>query len=190
MHLSVRDLLRPAALAALLLAVPAAAQAAADKIPKPKVAVVDYQRLLKDSAAGKDVLRQIDAYRKDFQAEVRREEAKLREVEERLKRNRATMPADEFARKRREFEDQVISLQRRAQDSVRALDSAFQESMNRIHERLLPELEEVTRKQGYNVVIDRSKTTIAMRTIDVTEKVLEALDKKVPKLKVAKPAIK
>jgi outer membrane protein len=179
-----------ALLAHSALALASTARAASSTLPVPNVAVVDYERVLKECEAGKDVVRQIDAYRKEFQAEVRREEDKLRKVEDELKQQRATLPPDDFDKKRRAFEDRVITLQRRAQDSVRALESTFQESINKIHDMLLPQLEELTRKQGYNVVIDKTKVAIVLKTLDVTEEAIAALNKKVPKLKVAKPTIK
>lgn len=164
--------------------------APAAALPEANVAVVDYQRLLKQSAAGRHVHRQIDNYRKSFQAEVKREEEALRDVEEKLKRERDTLSASEFQKRKRNFEERVIALQRRAQDSMRALDRSFQESMSKLHNRVLPLVEDISGKQGYNVVIDRSKVVIVLKTRDLTDEVIAVLNKKIPKLKVPKPTTK
>ena len=164
--------------------------ASAAALPEANVAVVDYQRLLKQSAAGRDVHRQIDSYRKSFQAEVKREEEALRNVEEKLKRERDSLSASEFQKRKRDFEERVIALQRRAQDSMRALDRSFQESMNKLHTRVLPLVEDISNKQGYNVVVDRSKVVIVLKTRDLTDEVIAVLNKKIPKLKVPKPKAK
>jgi len=175
---------------ALLLAGLTATGADAAALPEAKVAVVDYQRILKQSEAGRDIHRQIDEYRKSFQASVKRDEDELRTVEEKLKQERATLPPAEFDKRRRAFEERVIALQRRAQDSMRALDDGFQVAMNNLHKEVLPLVKQVTEGQGYNVVVDRSKVVIVLKALDLTDEVIGVLNKQVPKLKVPKPTVK
>lgn len=156
-------------------------------LPAAKVAVVDYQRVLKESDAGKGIHRQIEGYRKTLQARIKQEEDKLRSAEDDLKRQRTVLKADEFERRRREFEEQVIALQRRAQDWMRALEQTYQESMNRLHDPLLPLVQEITHQRGYNIVVDNSKILVVAKGRDLTDEVIAQLNKKVPKIQVPKP---
>lgn len=163
---------------------------AAASLPDAKLAVVDYQRVLKQSEAGKDVHRQFDEYRKGFQAAVKHDEDELRAVEDKLKEEKPSLTPAEFEKRRRAFEDRVIALQRRAQDSMRALDNGFQQSMNDLHNKVLPLVKEISEQHGYNVVVDRSKVVIALKAIDLTDEVIDVVNKKIPKFKVSKPTVK
>ena len=62
--------------------------------------------------------------------------------------------------------------------------------MDKLHNRVLPLVEDISGKQGYNVVVDRSKVAIVLKTRDLTDEVIEVLNKKIPKLKVPKPKTK
>jgi outer membrane protein len=166
------------------------AGAVAATLPEAKFAVVDYQKVLKQSEAGQDVHRQFEDYRKSFQALVKHDEDTLRAVEEKLKQDRASLAPAEFEKRRRTFEERVIALQRRAQDSMRALDNGFQESMNDLHKKVLPLVKELSEKQGYNIVVDRSKVVIALKAVDLTDEVIDAVNKQIPKFKVPKPTVK
>jgi len=161
--------------------------AVAQSLPAAKVAVVDYQRVLKDSDAGRDIHRQIDAYRKTLQEKIKREEDKLREAEDELKRQRGTLKPDDFDKRRRQFEEKVIALQRQAQDWMRTLEQSYQESMSRLHEPLLPLVREMTQQRGYNIVVDNSKVLVVANERDLTDEVIQQLNKKVPKIQVPKP---
>lgn len=161
----------------------------AQSLPAAKVAVVDYQRVLKDSDAGRDIHRQISAYRKTLQERIKRQEDKLREAEDELKRQRAELKPDDFEKRRRDFEGKVIALQRQAQDWMRALEQTYQEAMSRLHEPLLPLVREMTEQQGYNIVVDNSKVLIVAKARDLTDEVIAQLNKKVPKIQVPKPKI-
>ncbi|MDP6706125.1 MAG: OmpH family outer membrane protein [Alphaproteobacteria bacterium] len=169
--------------------VPAAGAEAAEKLPEPVIAVLDSQRVLRDSKAGRDIRRQIDAYRKAYQAEIKAEEAKLRQIEDKLKRQRAVLAPDIFEKRRREFEQRVISLQRRVQDRTRALDRAFDSAMRELRKPLIPLVRDLTRRSGYNLVVDNSQVLMALKGRDITESVIAQLDKRISSMKVPEPTI-
>lgn len=160
----------------------------AEKLPVAVIAVLDNQRVLRESKAGRDIRRQIDAYRKAYQAEIKGEEAKLRETEDELKRQRAVLAPKIFEKRRRDFEARVISLQRRVQDRTRALDRAFDNAMQELRKPLIPLVRDLTRRLGYNLVVDNSQVLMVLKGRDITETVIAHLDKRVASVKVPDPA--
>lgn len=160
----------------------------AEKLPVSVIAVLDAQRVLRDSKAGRDIRRQIDAYRKAYQAEIKAEETKLRATEEELKRQRTVLAPDVFEKRRRDFEERVISLQRRVQDRTRALDRAFDGAMQELRKPLIPLVRDLTKQLGYNVVVDNSQVLMVLEGRDITETVIAHLDQRIASVKVPDPA--
>ena len=163
---------------------------AAEKLPVAVIAVLDAQRVLNESRAGRDIHRQVDAYRKAFQSEIKKEEAKLRDMEEELKRQRAILAPAVFEKRRRDFETRVLTLQRRAQSRSQVLKRSFDDAMRELRKPLLPLVRKLTARLGYNVVVDNSQVLMVVKGRDITETVIERLNEKVPSVKVAKPTSK
>jgi outer membrane protein len=173
------------ALAAGLLAT---GPAAAADLPPARIAVLDYQGVLRDSLAAQHVRRQVDEYRKAYQEEMAREEESLRAEEQELKRLAGSPPGPGFEERRRSFERRVQEAQRRTQDRARALDRLFNEAMVQIRRQLVPIVSELTKQMGFNLVVDKSQILFAARTLDVTDEVAARLNERLPRMDVPRPA--
>src|SRR4051812_26939328 len=104
----------------LLLSLPLTARAA-DPV---SIGVVDLQKLLTESAAGKDIQSQMETHKTKFLSEIGAQEQKLREDEKTLTDQRASLPADDFAKKAKDFEEKLNDTRRKAQDRKKALEEA------------------------------------------------------------------
>jgi len=161
--------------------------ALAQDLPVAVVAVVDYAKILKNADAAKDVSRQIQKFRKKFSEEVRADELRLRGVEAKLKRERAKLSAEEFNRRRKEFRDQVLAAQKRGQDRKRQLSHAMENAMRQIQRTVIPLVKEITKQDGYTLVVEKSQVLFASRAPEITDKVLLMLNKDLSTVKVLKP---
>lgn len=180
------------ALAALLLSTaPGGAQQAKpspdEKLPPAVVAVLDYQQVLRDSAAAKDIRRQIEGYRKSYQEEIAKEEETLRAEEAALKQQRAILSPEAFEERRRQFEKRVIEVQRKVQDRTRQLDQAFNQAMGELQAVLVPIVAEMTKSEKFNIVVEKSQVMFAASKLDITKGVIAQLDKRLTSVKVPKP---
>jgi Skp family chaperone for outer membrane proteins len=164
-----------------------AAPAAAADLPPARIAVLDYQAVLRDSLAAQQVRRQVDKYREDYQEEMSREEEQLRGEEQELKRLRGAIPAATFDTRRRNFERRVQEAQRRAQEQARSLDQVFNQAMSEVRRQMAPIVADLTKELGFNLVVDKSQILFAARAIVISEEVAAALNEKLPSLEVARP---
>lgn len=172
---------------ATLLWLVAATNAIAADIPPATLAVLDYQVVLRNCAAGRQIREQIEAYRSEFHNEIAGEEERLKQVEQTLQQQQTILSPEAFAEKRRQFERDVIDMQRRAQDRSRQLERAHNAGLGQIHEAIIPIVQQLTRKLGFNVVVDKTQVLFARRQLDITEQVLKELDAKLPRVEVPKP---
>ncbi|EWY42146.1 membrane protein [Skermanella stibiiresistens SB22] len=151
------------------------------------VAVVDVQLIMQESVAAKSIHKQLDAQRQTYQKEIAKQEDKLRGAEQELGRQRADLPPDAFEQKRREFEQQVAEVQRSVQTRKRVLDQAFNESMKKLHDGMLQVVAEVAGEQKASLVLAKQQVVLAEKSLDLTNPVLERLNKKMPTVAVTVP---
>src|SRR5512143_2985118 len=91
----------------------AAAPAAA--LLAPKIIVIDFQGVVRESAAARTIQQQINDLRTSYQEEFGAIEERLRNAEAQLTQDRETLSPDEFIERRRAFEQQITNAQREAQ---------------------------------------------------------------------------
>lgn len=182
---------------ALIGVAPATAQAssataqasAAAQFPAAVIAVVDIERIMKESAAGKSIRSQLDTRRASYQQQVEADEKKLRDAEQALIQQRATLTAEQFDVKRREFETQARTAQQRVQERARSLEAVFAEALGTIKQNVAQIVADLAKARGVTVVIDKSQVIVVESTLDITTSVLEQLNRKLPRLEVrAAPA--
>lgn len=162
-------------------------QPARAELKAPTIAVVDVQKILQESTAAQGVQKAIEAQRETYQKEISSLEEKLRTAEAELRKQQTILSADAFAGKRRDFEKQVADVQRTVQTRKRALDGALTDSMNQVQKTMVDIITEVAKEQGANVVLARHQVVLVETNLDVTDAVLDRLNKKLPKVAVTIP---
>jgi len=175
----------PAAPAAAAPAQPAGNKGEALKAPV--VAVVDVQRIMQESSASKGIQKAIESQRDSYQKEIQTLEDKLQNAENELRKQQTVLAPDAFAAKRRDFEKQVADVQRTVQERKRTLDTAFNDAMTHVQKTMLDIVQDIADERGANVVIPRNLLVLFASNLDVTESVLERLNKQLPQVAVTIP---
>jgi len=177
------------ALALFCMAATAAGSAAAQakKVPAAVIAVVDTQRVLRESAVGKDITRQIEQYSRSFQGELTRQQETLRKEEEELKRQQAVLAPDAFAQKRRDFEARAMEAQRQLQGRKQQLDRVANTALNQVKQSLVPIFKDLAKENGFNLLMEKSLTIDSAPSLEVTQQVVQRLDRAMPSLQVPPP---
>lgn len=152
--------------------------------PAPAIGIVDVQKVLRDSKASKSVRPTIDRMRKEFQQQVSAQEQRLRQAEQELSRQRAILAPEAFAQKRREFSDQARQAQVNVQKRRRALDLAFNETKNEILKSLIDVAQEVATEKKLNILVEKRFVFLSAKNLDVTNQIIERLDKRLPKVAI------
>jgi outer membrane protein len=164
--------------------------ARAEKMAPAVIAFIDYQKILRDAVAAKNIRQQIQVFRDEFQGELALSEESLRNEEQELKRQRALLSAEVFSAKRRAFEDNVARAQRSVQDRNRMLDRSYSQAMNQISVSVRKIVADMSEGLGFNYVVERSQIMFAKRDFNITKQVLEQLNAKLPTVEVPRPGKK
>ncbi len=155
-----------------------------EKLPAAVVAVVDYQRLLKESKAARAVRTEIENRRKRYREELRKQEQELLQQERELTRQRGVLSPAAYAKKRKEFERRAAEVQRQVQKRRRELDAVAAEAYARIREVIIRIMGELAEQRGLNLVLPSSAVLLFSPRIDLTAAVLEQLDARLPSVEV------
>jgi Skp family chaperone for outer membrane proteins len=167
--------------------VPVVAQA---ELKPPVIAVVDVPFILQESSAGKSIQKAIQAQREVYSKEIAAQEEKLRSAEQELGKQRAVLSQEAFAKKRRDFEKQIADVQREVQSRSRNLEQAFNESTRTVQGSLFEIIAAMVQDQGINMVLNKHQVVLVEKGMDLTQEVLERLNKKLPQVAVKIPPIK
>ena len=161
-----------------------ASPAAADALPPTVAAVIDYQRILRDSRAARAIRDQVESRRRLYQEEIAKEEQRLHEVDKDLAAQRNLLAPDAFDSKRQTFERDVAAVQRMAQERRRQLDQVAAVALGEVRSAMIEVVGELARSRGLNLVLPSSGLLLFSPEIDLTEEVLRRLDQQLPNIKV------
>lgn len=182
------------AMMAVVLGVSGMALAADDKkadAPKAeKLAVVDVQALMGKSKAGKSIETQVNKQRDAFKEEFSKLEKELVDMQKALEK--VDPKSEEFATKRKDLEKRMMEGNRLVQDRRQALDKAASQAVMELEKQIVMTVGEIAKSDGYTLVVRSQSVVVAESNLDITDKVLGALDKKISdvKVNVETPAVK
>lgn len=183
--LRLRALLGPLVLSAgLVLAAALAHPISAQKLPATVAAVIDYQRILQEARAARSIREQIERRRTAYQEEIGQEEQRLREADQAFAKQRSLLTPEALAEKRREFEQEVVEVQKVVQERRRRLDRASGAALNEVKAALIEIVTGIAEERGFNLVLPSSEVLFFARAIDLTEEVLAQLDQRLPSVDV------
>lgn len=156
----------------------------AQPIMVPKIIIVDFQGVIRESAAARTIQQQINGLRTTYQEQFGAIEERLRHAEAQLTQDRETLPPDEFLERRRAFEQQVTEAQRDAQTRRASLDQALDVAMDRVRTALLEVIARLAHDRGVNIVLAKQQVILADRSLDLTDQALARLNQVLPSVTV------
>ena len=90
-----------------------------------------------------------------------------------------------FDEKRKEYENKVQNYNVTRQEKLMSVDRIVSESRNEVLNALKPILEEISNEKGITVLLEKNSVLLNAENMDITEKALKALNKKLPSMKVS-----
>ena len=169
-----------------------AQQESVRKLPMPRIAVIDFQRAVRQSAAGKSVVRQINERHAKFQKKIQTTTDQLEQARQELTRQQTILVPQVFQEKRRKFQLEAQEYQKNVQQAQRQLDAMLRQGMTKVEVALAKVLRDLATELGANIVIDagpgRGTVLFTDALLIVTEDAKVRLDKVLPDVKMPEPA--
>jgi len=149
-----------------------------------ETAIVDLKKIVYDSLAAKDIVRQIEEKRNAFQSEVEKEEQKLHEEDQELAQQRNILSKEAFDQKVKDFRTKVIDAQRKVQVKRTQLDKAHAKALEEVQSTTFDIIKELSKKIGFTLALPKNEVLYHQDNMDISDKVLGELNKRIPKVKV------
>ena len=178
-------LLRAVMLALVCCTGPVAGQevAQADRLTlgqvRTPVLVVDLNRLFVESLFGKRVTARLNEAKAALRRENDRIMSALTEEERSLTERRATMPAAEFGAMAEEFDARVQAIRTEQDAKNGSLNQRLTEEQDLFIRVSRPILDELMRRAGAVVILDRRFVLARVDAVDVTEEAIAEIDARI-----------
>jgi outer membrane protein len=165
---------------------------AAEKTRDIKMGILDVERVTRQSLMAKDIARQIDAQRRKFMGEIKKEETSLRKSDDELQKQRVILSPEAFADEARKFRLKTTTLRKKVQNRNQELSRLRSIANRELQGAIQKALTQVTKRQRYNLVLRYTPQVILVRPdyLDISKSVLDQLNKNVSKYTIPTPAAK
>lgn len=146
--------------------------------------IVDMSAVMQQSNAIKVIRQALDEQNVLFQEQISEQELELRLAEKKLNEDKDTISKAEFDRRLADFEDRVISLQRRIQAQKSSFDRSFNEAQERLQQEIVKVISDIAAERGYAIIIQKQNAVIYDGNLDITALALERLNERTKNLKI------
>ncbi len=148
-------------------------------IAELKIAVVDLQKALDESDAGKAAAKKIEQEYKEMQAKIQKKRDELQNMQAELNSQSSILSEQAKQNKMAEYQDELKNLKRMVDDSNAELQRQERSYVSKIAD----DLTEVVRKLGkelkYDIILERQEAGVVhnSETVDITPLVIERYNK-------------
>ncbi len=139
-----------------------------------KIGFVNLDRILRDAALAVRAQKKIEAEFSKRDQELQKQAQQLKQMQENLERNGVTLAESERQRREREFAESTRDFQRRQREFREDLNQRRNEELAGVLERANRAVRQIAEQEQYDIIFQEA--VYASPRIDITEKVIKALD--------------
>jgi Skp family chaperone for outer membrane proteins len=143
-----------------------------------RVAVIDTEKILLSSTAGKKAIAELKKAQEQKEGELRARQQEIKELQDKLSQGRLTLAQDKLAEMGKQLEDKEIALRRLSDDATRELNKRKDDLLGGIDEKVMPVINQIGHEQGYTMIFRKFESGLiyADDAIDITSAVVQRLD--------------
>jgi outer membrane protein len=170
-------------------AAPAAAPAVGPALVAPTVAIVDMQRVLVESAAGRSIQTQLDGERRKIRDQVTKLDDEIKAAENDFRRQRAVMAPDAQNQQIQALQAKQADAQRIVQDRQEAFQKGQNDAVAVVGDNMRDIVQQLAGERHIGMVL-RKELVISYsdKNMDITDDVIQRLNTKLPTVTVTIPA--
>jgi Skp family chaperone for outer membrane proteins len=155
----------------------------------PTVAVVDMQRVLAESAAGKSIQGQLDTERRKIRDQVAKLDEEFKASENEFRRQRAVLSPDAQQEQVQALQRKQAEGQRFLQDRQEAFQKGESDALNVVSDNMRDIVQQLATERHVGMVLRKEIVlSLADKNMDITDDVISRLNTKLPSVTVSIPA--
>jgi outer membrane protein len=163
-----------------LVCAPVSAKAESGETLQQPVYVIDMQRIVAESIAGKAARNNVEEAARKKQAALKSFEVKFTAEREKLAKQKSILSGDAFEEKLAALKKRELELKRKAQDSQEELSRLSQKQLGVVVDAADDVIKELGKEKGYAFILERDPRLVVYTNedYDLTQTVIDLLDKK------------
>lgn len=146
------------------------------------IAVLDVQALLSRSKAAETIQEQARKKAQAFEKDIVAEDEALKKQGEKLQEDMSSMTREEFLAERAKFAESVQEKQQEVAKERAGLNRAVAQAEGKLRDEIVQITAEMAEEEGYDLVVSRQNVVLVSKDIDITDRVMETLNKRVKKI--------
>ena len=155
-----------------------------------RIAVIRMDALQSEAAALKDLRAQREKMETKLRDQLTKEQKALEKEKKEIEKSQDVLSQEALQRRVVDYQQKVAKLQRNLSEHAQAIEESYQKSLNDLQTKHLdPVIEGIIAKKNLSLVIDGrfARTGANVAGLDITDEVVNALNKKVSSVKMAAP---
>jgi outer membrane protein len=158
-------------MAVAALAIPALAQSSAPA----RVAVIDVNKVLSSSTAGKTAAAKLKQLQEDKLARAQKLEEEIKTLDNDINTKKISLSEEKLTDMAKQLSDKKIAMQRFAQDADRELGEARDRVMAELNQKIMPVVDQIGKEMGLAAIFNKFESGLiyASDAIDITDTVIK-----------------
>ena len=148
--------------------------------PAAVIGVLGIPDIMRASAAAQQIEKTIGERREKLNGDAQKEQAGWRDLQQGLANQRANLSADQIRTKERELQERITNAQKTFRDRNRIIQESGQYGLAQIERMLIAVIRQVAESRGMNLVLHRAQVALNVNEFDITQPVVEQLNKVLP----------
>jgi len=143
-----------------------------------KIAVIDTERILLNSQAGKKAVAELKKAQEQKEGEIDRQQKEIRDLQAKIDDGRLSLAQDKLADMEKQLEDKVIAVRRMQDDANRELTKKKDDILGSVDQRVMPVINQVGKELGYTLIFRKFESGLiyADEAVDITPIIIQRLD--------------
>ncbi|HRC84172.1 MAG TPA: OmpH family outer membrane protein [Thermoanaerobaculia bacterium] len=148
----------------------------------PKIAIIDVERIVTESATGKAALAKLEAYGKEQEGRLQAKKDEIEALRKKISDGQLSLAEDKLNDMRKDLENKGIELRRATDDAQREFNTRQQTALGDIERKVMPVIKKMGEEGGYSMIFRKFDSGLVFATdeIDITQQVIQRLDASQP----------
>lgn len=149
-----------------------------------KIAILDVEKIVKESVAMKDVQNKTTKKQDEYQKEVTKKQNALEAEQKKLEGKKNVLSKETLDKEVAAFEKKVEDLKTFVDKKQNSLKKGSMEAMGKINDKIKDIIADISKEKDLDVIIPASQALYYKDELDVSAEVLTRLNKKITKVDV------
>ena len=148
-----------------------------------KIGVIDYQKILNESSAGKMTQKQINEKGSEFQKKLKAEKTKLDEMNKSFEREALVLSPEKQKEKQRDFRIRVNDFKKMQGDFSKEFKRLEIKLLSKIQKAVFEIASEIGKQEGYLLILEKKMGGVVYHPnqLDITDQIIKKYNLKVSK---------